>query len=354
MSIDYYQILEVEKSASQDDVKKAFRKLAQKYHPDKKNGDEAKFKEVSEAYSVLGNEQKRKEYDSYGRTFAGGQGQPGGGQGFGGFDFSGFQQGDINIDDILRGFGGFGGGQAQARRGRDISMDVEVSFKDAVFGTQKKVLIAKVSKCSECEGSGAEKGSEMETCTTCNGQGKVHETRSSFFGTFQTVAECPTCAGVGKTPKKKCKACAGAGVRKQEQEITISIPAGINNGEMIRMNGLGEAVKNGEAGDLYIKVHVAEHDTFKRSGANLVVEVPLKLTDALTGTTYNLTTLEGKKLEVNITPMKKTEEVLRVKGYGVLQGSERGDILLRLSVSLPHKLSSEAKKLVGQLKEHGL
>lgn len=354
MSKDYYKILEVEKSASQEEVKKAFRKLAQKYHPDKKSGDEKKFKEVSEAYSVLGNEQKRKEYDSYGRTFAGGDG---GGQGFGGFDFSGFQQGDINIDDILRGFGGgFGGfaGGRQVRRGRDISMDVEVSFKDAIFGTQKKVLIAKVSKCSECDGKGAEKGSEMETCSACNGQGKVHETRSSIFGTFQTVAECETCSGTGKVPKKKCKACAGAGVRKQEQEITITIPGGINNGEMIRMNGLGEAIKGGEAGDLYIKVHVAPHDTFKRSGANLVVEVPLKLTDALTGTTHTLTTLEGKKLEVKITPMKKTEEVLRVRGYGVPQGSERGDILLRLSVSLPHKLSSEAKKLVGQLKEHGL
>ncbi len=351
MSKDYYQILDVDKSASQEDVKKAFRKLAQKYHPDRKTGDEAKFKEVSEAYSVLGNEQKRKEYDSYGRTFAGGQ-QGGFG---GGFDFSGFQQGDINIDDILRGFGGagFGGGQ-RPRRGRDISMDAEITFKESVFGTEKKILIAKVSKCSECDGSGAEKDSEMETCTACNGQGKVHETRNSIFGTFQTVAECSTCAGVGKVPKKKCKACAGAGVRKQEEEINIAIPAGINDGEMIRMTGLGEAIKNGQAGDLYIKVHVAAHETFKRSGANLVVEVPLKLTDALQGTLYNLTTLDGKKLEVKITPMKKTEEVLRVKGHGVPQGSVRGDILLRLTVSLPQKLTSEAKKLVGQLKEHGL
>ena len=355
MSKDYYKILEVEKSATQEDVKKAFRKLAQKYHPDRKSGDEAKFKEVSEAYSVIGNEQKRKEYDSYGRTFAGGGQQAGGG-----FDFSGFQQGGfgadgIDLDEILRGFGGFGGAQqARARRGRDISMDTEISFKDAIFGTEKKVLIAKVSTCSECTGTGGKKGTSMDTCSACNGQGKVHETRSSFFGTFQTVVECPTCTGSGKVPKEKCEHCLGAGVRKQEEELTISIPAGINDGEMIRMTGLGEAIKNGQAGDLYIKVHVAPHQTFKRSGVNLVVEVPLTLTDALLGTTYNLTTLEGKDLEVKITPMKKTEETLRVKGYGVPQGSERGDIYLKLSVSLPQKLTSEVKKLVGQLKEHGL
>lgn len=355
MNKDYYQILEVEKSASQDDVKKAFRKLAQKYHPDRKSGDEAKFKEVSEAYSILGNEQKRKEYDSYGRTFTGG------GQQGGGFDFSGFQQGGfsadgIDLDEILRGFGGGFGGQqqARARKGRDISMDAQITFKESIFGVEKKILIAKVSKCNECDGSGGKKGTAMDSCGACNGQGKVHETRNSLFGSFQTVVECSQCDGVGKVPKEKCEHCLGAGVRKQEEEISIGIPAGINPGEMIRMTGLGEAIKNGQAGDLYIKVHVTPHEVFKRSGVNLVVEVPLKLTDALSGTVYNLTTLEGKELEVKITPMKKTEETLRVKGYGVPQGSTRGDIYLKLSVSLPQKLSSKAKALVGQLKEHGL
>ncbi|XKT75009.1 MAG: molecular chaperone DnaJ [Patescibacteria group bacterium UBA2103] len=351
MNKDYYQILEVEKSASQDDIKKAFRKLAQKYHPDKKTGDEAKFKEVSEAYSVLGNEQKRKEYDSYGRTFAGGQGGFNGG----GFDFSGFQGADIDLDDILGGFGDiFGGRRARTRRGRDISMDTEISFKESVFGTTKKILIAKVSKCDECEGTGAKKGTDMETCSTCNGQGKVHETRNSVFGQFSTVAECSACAGSGKVPKERCTHCQGEGIRKQEEEISITIPAGINNGEMIRMTGHGEAIKNGQAGDLYIKVHVTPHEIFTRSGANLVAEVPLTLTDALLGTTHNLTTLEGKKLEVKISPMKKAEEILRVRGYGVPQGSDRGDILLKITVTLPQKLSSTQKKLVGELKEHGL
>ncbi|MBL1434425.1 DnaJ domain-containing protein [Candidatus Wolfebacteria bacterium] len=353
MNKDYYKILDVEKSATHTDVKKAFRKLAQKYHPDRKTGNEAKFKEVSEAYSVIGNEQKRKEYDSYGKTFGGGQQQGGG------FDFSGFQQGGfgggIDIEDILRGFGGgFGQQQQQVRKGRDISMDIEVSFKDSIFGTQKKVLIAKVSKCSECDGSGGKKGTSMSTCAACNGQGKVHQTQNSFFGAFQTVVECIECVATGKVPKEKCKDCRGAGVRKQEEEITVTIPAGINAGEMIRMGGLGEAVKNGTPGDLYIKVHVTPHELFKRSGVNLVVEVPLKLTDALSGTVYNLTTLEGKRLEVKISPLKKTEETLRVKGYGVPQGSARGDIYLKLSVSLPQKLSSKAKDLVSQLKEHGL
>ena len=350
MTKDYYNILGVDRSASQDDNKKAFRKLAQKYHPDKKTGDEAKFKEVSEAYSILGNEQKRREYDSYGQTFAGGAG----GQGFGGFDFSQFQQADIDLDDILGGFGFGGARRAQVRKGRDISMDTQISFKESVFGVQKTVLLAKMGTCSECEGSGAKKGTEMVTCTTCNGQGKVHETRNSFLGTFSTVRACPTCDGVGKVPKEKCPACDGAGVRKQEEEITVAIPAGIQDGEMIRMTGHGEAIKQGQPGDLYIKVHVTPHELFTRNGPHLVVDVPLKLTDALSGTVYHLTTLEGKDLEVKIAPMKKTEETLRVKGHGVPQGSLRGDILLKLSVRLPQKLSSKAKKLVGELKEHGL
>lgn len=351
---DYYQILGVEKSASDEDIKKAFRKLAQKYHPDKKSGDEAKFKEVSEAYSVLGNAKKRREYDSYGRTFAGGGGPQGG---FGGFqDFSGFAQ-DIDIEDLFGGFQDiFGGGRSRrVKRGRDISIDLQIDFKESVFGTTKKVLIAKVSECAACSGTGAQEGSEMETCSTCNGQGRVHETRNSILGTFQTVKTCETCGGQGKIPKKKCKKCHGEGVVKQEEEITITIPAGIDNGEMIRLTKKGEAIKGGEPGDLYVKVHVQPHEIFKKQGTHLIVEVPLKLTDALLGTTYTLTTLEGKTLDIKVPPMKETEETLRVRNRGIpLEGGDRGDLLLKLSVALPKNLSVQSKKLIDELKEHGL
>lgn len=349
---NYYDILGVEKTASDEDIKKAFRKLAQKYHPDKKSGDEAKFKEVSEAYSVLGNAKKRREYDSYGRTFAGGGGPQGG---FGGFQ-GGFAQ-DIDLEDL---FGGFqdifgGGGGRRVKRGRDISIDLQLDFKESVFGTTKKVLIAKVAECNTCSGTGAQEGSEMETCKTCNGQGRVHETRNSILGTFQTVKGCETCAGHGQIPKKKCKKCHGEGVSKQEEEITITIPAGINDGEMIRLTKRGEAIKGGEPGDLYVKIHVQPHETFSKQGTNLIARVPLKLTDALLGTTYTLTTLEGKTIDVKVPPMTETEETLRVRGKGVpIEGREQGDLLLKLSVALPKNLSVQSKKLIEELKEQGL
>ena len=352
MDKDYYQILGVEKNASKDDIKRAFRKLAQKYHPDKKTGDEARFKEISEAYSVLGNEQKRKEYDSYGRTFAGGGGYPGGGFGFDssqfqGADFSQFV--DFDLGDIFS--SAFGGRATRQKRGRDISIDVEISFKESILGTTKKVLLTKIGECKECKGSGAAKGSELETCPTCGGKGHVQETRNTVFGTFATQNECPTCHGKGKVPKEKCKHCRGEGVVKQEEEISIAIPAGIDDGEMIRMPGAGEAVSGGVPGDLYIKVHVQPHTLYRKEGVNIIADVPIKLTDALMGTTYTLETLQGKKLEVKIPAMKKTNEVLRVRGEGV---KGRGDLLLNLSITLPKKLSAKSKKLVEELQSQGL
>jgi molecular chaperone DnaJ len=361
MAKNYYETLGVEKSASQDDIKKAFRKLAQKHHPDK-GGDEAKFKEITEAYSTLADVKRRKEYDSYGRSFAGGA--PGGGQGqaggFGGFDFSGFQQGDFqNVDfgDMFEGFGDlFGGRRAQrAPRGRDISIDIEISFKDSVLGTKRSVLIAKVGQCDVCKGNGAKPGTELETCKTCGGSGRVHETRNSILGTFSSVRACTHCDGTGKIPKEKCSACGGKGVKRQEEEIHIQVPAGIDAGEMIRLPQQGEAIKGGLAGDLYVKIHVKPHSLFRKDGANLVMDLPLKLTDALTGTTVSVETIEGKTLEVKVPAMSRTEEVLRIRGNGVpVEGNQRGDLLIRASVTLPKKLSAKAKKAVEDLKAEGL
>ncbi|MFZ3043780.1 MAG: DnaJ C-terminal domain-containing protein [Minisyncoccia bacterium] len=375
MSKDYYNVLGVDKKATPDDIKKAFRKLAHKYHPDKGGTDESKFKEITEAYSILSDEKKRREYDTYGQAFAGSTGSrqaggPGmGGNPFGGFDFSGFsarggpasgwQQGfgnggvDFDFGDI---FGDvFGGRQARTPRGRDISIDLEIPFKDAVFGTTRTVLIGKVSTCDLCKGNGAKPGTELETCATCNGSGKIHETRNSILGQFSSVRACTVCEGTGKVPKEKCPECKGHGTRRKEGEIKITIPAGIDNGEMIRLPQQGEAIKAGTAGDLYVKIHVKPHATFRRDGANLIMDLPVKLTDALLGTTVTVETLEGKTLEVKIPVMRHPEELLRVAGKGVpLDGTRRGDLIIRLEIALPHKLSGKAKKTVEDLKSEGL
>lgn len=365
MTKDYYKILEVDKKASKDDIKKAFRKLAHKYHPDKGGTDEAKFKEITEAYSVLSDEKKRREYDAYGQAFPGGSGAAAGAGGspFGGFDFSGFQQGfgnggvEFDFGDLFGDIfsGGRGGASRGQARGRDISIDIELSFKEAAFGVERKVLIAKVAACDLCSGSGAKPGTELEQCKTCSGSGKVREVRNSILGQFASVRTCSECDGAGKIPKEKCTECKGQGVKRKQEEIHIKIPAGIDNGEMIRMPRQGEAVKGGIAGDLYIKVHVKPHAVFKREGQNVVMDLPVKLTDALLGTTVSIESLEGKTLEVKIPSMKRAEELLRVRGQGIpTSGSSRGDLIIRLETALPQKLSSKARKALEDLQGEGL
>jgi len=376
---DYYNVLGIDKKATKDDIKKAFRKLAHKYHPDKGNGgtDEAKFKEITEAYSILSDDKKRREYDTYGQAFAGSGPSADSGQAgnpFGGFDFSqfqgqgspfgtGFGNGGVEFDfgDIFGDmFGGRSGSSRTTARGRDISIDLEIPFKDAIFGTTRTVLIAKVSSCKTCNGTGANPGTELEKCTTCNGSGRIHETRNSILGQFTSVRACTVCDGSGKIPKEKCSECKGHGTLRREEEITINIPAGIDNGEMIRLPGQGEAVKTlaghaGTAGDLYAKIHVKPHSTFRREGPNLIMDFPVKITDAILGTTASIEILEGKTLEVKIPPMKRAEELLRVAGKGVpLGGARRGDLIIRLEVALPNKLSSKAKKSIEDLKTEGL
>lgn len=357
MAKDYYEILGLQKGASRDEVKKAFRKLAAKYHPDKKTGDETKFKEISEAYAVLGDEKKKAEYDTYGHSFQGaGGGQQGG---FGGFNWQDFQQAagqggfEFDMEDLFGGM--FGGGRSRQARGRDISIDIELPFKEAVFGTTRKVLLTKNSTCDACSGSGAKKGTEMKTCTTCNGQGRVRETRQSFMGQVQTVRECNVCGGKGEIPKEVCGTCAGAGITRREEEIEIAIPAGIQNGEMIRMTARGEAIQNGTPGDLYIKIHVHPHERIKRDATNLQSELHVKLSDALLGNTYKVETLDGS-VEIKIPAGVKHGELLRIKGKGVPHGSSagRGDFMVKIHIDLPQKLSRKAKKLIEELKSEGI
>ncbi len=347
---DYYAILGVEKNASAEEIKKAFRKLASKYHPDKKEGDEAKFKEISEAYAVLSDAKKRAEYDTYGRSYSGmGGARPGWGAG-GGVEF--------DLNDIFEGFsdmfGGFGGrGTTTRARGRDISIDIEISLKESVFGVTRKVLLTKNNVCATCEGTGADKKAGVTTCTTCNGNGKIRETRQSILGTFTTVRECNVCDGRGSIPKVACKDCGGRGVLKSEDEIEIVIPSGIENGEMIRMTGRGEAIRNGTPGDLYIKVHVQKHPSIVRDGANLKSVLSIKLTDALLGASYTVETLDAN-VTVKIPAGIKSGDMLRIKEKGVKDGSKRGDFLVKVVIDIPQKLTRNAKKLIEELRKEGI
>lgn len=357
MAKDYYKILGVEKSATKDDIKKAFRNLAHKYHPDKKGGDEAKFKEVNEAYTVLNDDKKRAEYDAYGQTFAGGAGPGAGGAGFGGFDFSQFNQGgegfEFNFGDIFSDF--FGGNRgSQARRGRDISIDVELTFEEAVFGVNRKILLNKTSTCKTCNGNGGEPGTKFSNCQTCNGKGKIREVRGTILGSFATERTCGTCHGSGKVPEKKCHTCHGAGVTRQESEVNVKIPAGIENGEMIRLTGAGEGMAGGSSGDLYVKVHVRKHALYRKEDKNLLTDLKIKLSDALLGGEYTLKTLDGNVV-LKIPAGIAFGETLRVKGKGVPDDrGKRGDILVRVIIELPKSLSKDAKKKIEELKKEGI
>lgn len=357
MSKDYYSVLGVNKNASKDEIKKAFYKLAHKYHPDKKEGNEAKFKEVNEAYQVLGDETKRSKYDQFGSGYENmGQGY-GSRQGFEGFDFSGAGDFDFgNLNDIFSDFftGGMGGGRNERRRGRDISTEIQISFAEAVFGVSRKILLTKTSNCHVCNGSGAKTGTKMETCKYCNGQGKIREAKRTILGTISSTRICDECLGEGVVPKEKCEVCKGRGVLRREEEVSINIPAGIRDGEMIRMSGMGEAISKGESGDLYIKINVASHPVFKREGNDLVMNLDLKLSDALLGAEYSIETLDGE-IKVKIPEGISINEILRVKGHGVpVSKGKRGDLLIKLKIKLPGKLSRKNRELIGELKKEGI
>ncbi len=358
---DYYQTLGVTKDASKEDIKKAFHRLAHKYHPDKKGGDESKFKEINEAYQILSDDQKRSQYDRFGSSYAGagtgrGGGNPGNGWGFDFSDFAGGQNGQdfgFDLGDLFGDFFG-GGGGSRMKRGRDISVDIQISFAESIFGTERKILINKLGSCDTCHGAGAEPGTPTKQCSTCGGSGKKQETKRSILGSFTTVKECGTCYGRGTVPEKSCHTCGGSGVQKKNEEIRVAVPPGIEVGEMIRLSAQGEAVAHGIAGDLYVKIHIEKDARFERTGHDLLTKLEIKWSDALLGASYPLPTLDGT-LDLKIPAGISSGEQLRVKGKGVPHhDKKRGDLLVKIIVPTPDKLSAKAKTLIDELKKEGL
>jgi molecular chaperone DnaJ len=360
MPKNYYETLGVNKNASKEEIKKAFRKLAHTHHPDKNKGDDKKFKELNEAYQVLSDDQKRSRYDQFGSADGPmGGGHYGGQQqgGFGGFDFSGAQGFDMgDLGDIFGDFfgGGMRRGNKNTKRGRDIQTEIGLTFPESVFGVNRKISIKKQSTCDVCNGTGAGVGSKMDTCKDCKGQGQIQEIRRSILGSFSTTRVCDTCLGNGKVPSVKCSNCRGAGVHTKQSEIELSIPAGIDNGEMLKVTGKGEDVAGGQSGDLYIKIRVKTHSVYKRDGLNLTMDLSIRLTDALLGTVYNLKTLEGDNLEVKIPEGINHNELLRVRGKGVPSSRGRGDIILRIQIKMPTKLSRKEREIIEELKKEGI
>jgi len=363
MSKDYYKILGVDKGASQDDIKKAFRKLAHEYHPDKQHGNEEKFKEINEAYQVLGDAGKRAKYDQFGSAFE--HGQAGGG--FGGFegfrDFSGFADGfNINMDDLgdmfggfgdMFGFGGNGQGRARSRRGSDIEVSVAIDFKEAVFGAEKEISLAKHAQCAHCHGNGIEPGAKIETCKTCGGKGRVTKTQRTIFGQMQVQTTCPDCGGEGKTYSEKCKKCSGIGTVRETVDIKVKIPAGIDDGQSIRLAGQGEAgAKGGQAGDLYLSVRVKKHEKFERQGYDILSKEHIGFGLAALGGKIEAETIDGP-LTMKIPEGTQSGTVFKLKGKGVnkLNGYGRGDQLVEVIVKTPTKLSRKEREYLEGLRD---
>lgn len=352
---DYYTILGVSKNASKEEIKKAYRALAHKYHPDKHGGDEKKFKEINEAYHVLSDDKKRAQYDQYGRVFGDWRTH----EGFGGGSWENVDFGEPGFggfSDIFEDFFGFGQRSSRRRqkRGSDISIDIEIPFEESIFGVSRKVLLRKTGECKECHGSGAETGAAIKECQICKGSGTVRDQKQTFFGSFSMLRECSACLGRGSIPERKCKKCKGEGVDRYEEEITISIPPGIENGEMIRLSGKGEATAGGIAGDLYVKVRVRPHSLFKREGNNILMKLEIPLSEALLGAEKIIHSIDGD-IKIKIPQGVDSGEILRVRERGVpVSAHSRGDLLIRITVRNPKKLSKKAKELIEKLKEEGI
>ncbi|MEW9079013.1 molecular chaperone DnaJ [Terrisporobacter glycolicus] len=351
---DYYDVLGVGKSADATEMKKAYRKLAMKYHPDKNPGDkeaEEKFKEINEAYEVLSDETKRKNYDQFGHEGVNGQGFGGAG-GFGGQGFGGFDDifGDI-FGDMFG--GGFGGGRPRRRgpeRGADIRQRINISFEEAAFGKKVQVKINRSEECDECHGSGAKPGTSKKTCPTCNGSGQVQSVQRTPFGNIASTRTCSTCNGEGEVIDSPCSKCHGKGSIRKTKTIEVDVPAGIDEGQMIKLSGQGElGTRGGPRGDLYIEVSVNAHQLFTREGYDVYLEMPITFAQATLGDEIQVPTLDGK-VQYQVPEGTQTGTVFRLKGKGIpkLRSNVRGDQYVKVTVEIPTKLNDKQKELVRQ------
>ena len=349
---DYYEVLGVGRDADDAAIKKAYRALAKKYHPDMNPGDadaEKKFKEASEAYAVLSDPDKRRQYDQFGHAaFEGGAGGAGG---FGGFDFNGADFGDIfgDIFGDLFGGGGRRGGRANngPMKGSNIRKSIRITFEEAVFGCEKELDLVLKDPCATCNGTGAKPGTSPETCPKCGGKGQVVYTSQSFFGTVQNVQTCPNCGGSGKVIKEKCTSCSGTGFTSSRKKIQVSIPAGIDNGQSVRIREKGEpGVNGGPRGDLLVEVNVSRHPIFQRQDMHIFSTVPISFAQAALGGDVRVPTVDGDVI-YTVKPGTKTDTKVRLKGKGVpsLRNAQvRGDHYVTLVIQTPEKLSAEAKE----------
>lgn len=363
MMADYYSTLGVPRNATKEEIKKAYRKLAHQYHPDKQGGDEARFKEINEAYQILSDEKKRAQYDQFGRTFEGAHGGgpfQGGFEWPGGFGFGGGGQGNIDFDfsdvfeDIL-GMGFGGRGKTRERRGKDIQIDLEIPFEESVFGTKKDIEFSRLGRCERCGGSGGEPGTKMKTCDLCGGKGNIQKTQRTILGSFTQVATCSDCNGVGKRPEKTCAQCRGRGIEQKMERLEIVIPKGIREGDVLKMTGKGEASHiGGIPGDLYLRIHVLPHQIFRRQGDDIVMRLPITLSQAILGDTVDVQTLDGG-LKLKIPEGTQPGDVLKIRGKGAYSpnGYGRGDLLIEIKVEIPKRVSKKTKEAIHKLREDG-
>lgn len=353
MAKNYYDILGVDKSASTDEIKKAYRRLALKYHPDKgENGNADKFKEINEAYQVLGDATKRQQFDQFGQTFNGGAG---GAQGFGGFgqgDFAGFN----DFGDIFESF--FGGGRAEsaqsskdkATRGHDLETIINITLAEAVEGLKREITVTRETMCKTCSGTGSAT-KKMKRCESCKGRGQIELVRQTMLGAFRQVKTCSVCKGLGEVPEKNCATCGGDGRKKETEKITINIPAGIAGGQTIRVSDKGSAGwRGGKAGDLYVNINVAKDAQYTRDGDNLYRTFTIPFTTAVLGGKIKVETFYGA-LDVKIPPASKAGEVLKVRGYGMphLEAKSKGDLYLEIDIDVPKRLTLKQRKILEEL-----